>query len=369
MKEDSNFLEKQIITYIGNKRKIIPYMSKYINYVRKKLGKEKLITLDLFSGSGIVARYLKQFSNKIMANDLELYSSILNKCYLSNKNDLDLPFLKIIYNNLISELKDEDLISGFITKNYAPENDEDIQEGERVFYTNRNAKYIDTCRQLISKIEKDLQVYYLAPLLVESSIHVNTSGVFKGFYKDKNTGIGKFGGTNENALSRIKGDINLEFPYLSNFDSDYEVFKEDACKLTEYIEADFTYIDPPYNQHPYGSNYFMLNLISEYKEPDKISKVSGIPTNWNRSIFNKKGLTFDALCGIINNIKSKYLLISFNSEGFVERNELIKELKKLGKINVDEIDYNTFRGSRNLRKRNIHVTEYLFFLERNDSSG
>ena len=35
----------------------------------------------------------------------------------------------------------------------------------------------------------------------------------------------------------------------------------------EYADLDLAYFDPPYNQHPYGSNYFMLNLLVHYRRP------------------------------------------------------------------------------------------------------
>ncbi|WP_436404851.1 DNA adenine methylase [Campylobacter jejuni] len=40
---------------------------------------------------------------------------------------------------------------------------------------------------------------------------------------------------------------------------------------------DVVYLDPPYNQHPYSSNYFMLNLIANYKKPEEISKIRHFP--------------------------------------------------------------------------------------------
>lgn len=58
---------------------------------------------------------------------------------------------------------------------------------------------------------EEVRPYFIAPLLAEASVHTNTSGVFKGFYKDRH-GVGKFGGTAGNALSRILGDISLPFP-------------------------------------------------------------------------------------------------------------------------------------------------------------
>jgi adenine-specific DNA-methyltransferase len=129
-------------------------------------------------------------------------------------------------------------------------------------------------------------------------------------------------------------------------------------------EVDLAYLDPPYNQHPYGSNYFMLNLILENKRPEAISKISGIAEGWNRSAYNKKQLAYDALTDLVTNIKAKYVLISFNSEGYMSLDEMKTMLKKIGKVKVLEKDYNTFRGCRNFENRSIHVTEYLYLLEK-----
>ena len=73
---------------------------------------------------------------------------------------------------------------GFIAENYAPLDDDNILPGERVFYTRRNAEFIDTARQHIDDIEEALRGFFLAPLIVRSvQLHNNTGGVFKGFYK------------------------------------------------------------------------------------------------------------------------------------------------------------------------------------------
>ena len=46
---------------------------------------------------------------------------------------------------------------------------------------------IDTIRKAIDSVPESYKKFFLAPLLYEASVHTNTSGVFKGFYKDKNT--------------------------------------------------------------------------------------------------------------------------------------------------------------------------------------
>jgi adenine-specific DNA-methyltransferase len=160
----------------------------------------------------------------------------------------------------------------------------------------------------------------------------------------------------------------LPFPIFSNFNCNYTVYNGDSNKIVKEVPGvDLADLDPPYNQHPDGSNYVMLNLILENKMPREISSVSGIPNNWNRSLYNKKQHAYSALYELVEIIKAKYVLISFNSEGFISLDEMKTMLKKIGKVKILETSYNTFRGCRNLAKnadRDIHVTEYLYLLEK-----
>jgi adenine-specific DNA-methyltransferase len=319
---------------------------------------------DVFSGSGVVSRYFKQFAELLIANDLEKYSAIINECYLSNTSSIDMNCLKDYYRYLVNETE-SNLRSGIIRELYAPKDESNIQADDRVFYTVRNAQYIDTMRQLITIIPEEDQKYFLAPLLSEASIHSNTSGVFKGFYKNKKTGLGQFGGLNQDALFRIKGNICLPFPIFSNFESNVIICNGDSNEVIKTLpEVDVAYLDPPYNQHPYGSNYFMLNLILNYQYPETMSKISGIPNNWNRSDYNKENHAYQALSDLVTNINAKFVLLSFNSEGFIGFDEMKTMLNRIGKLDILETKYNAFRGSRNLSNRDIHVKEYLFLLEK-----
>lgn len=169
----------------------------------------------------------------------------------------------------------------------------------------------------------------------------------------------------ENALERIKGKIELKQPILSNFNSDVKIFNKNANDLVKELnEIDITYIDPPYNQHPYGSNYFMLNTIIDNEIKGELSKVAGIPNNWNKSQYNKKQLALKSFEELISNINSKYLIISYNNEGFISLEEMETMLSKYGELTTKGIEYIAFRGSRNLKNRDIHVTEYIFILKK-----
>jgi adenine-specific DNA-methyltransferase len=363
--ENEYYLTQQIITYIGNKRSLLNFILKGINIVRERLQKDQLRLFDVFSGSGIVARSFKRYAEILLVNDLERYSQVINECYLANRSEIDLAKIKETHRDLIAALSANPLESGIVTELYAPKNDENIQYGERVFYTRKNAMYIDTMRTLIDDVDAKYQKYFLAPLLAEASIHSNTSGVFKGFYKNRATGIGQFGGSKQDALLRIKGEIDLPIPVFSNYECPTMIYRGDANDIINTApEVDLAYLDPPYNQHPYGSNYFMLNLILENKLPESVSKISGIPGNWNRSSYNKRQHAYENLTDLVSNIKAKYVLISFNSEGFISLGAMKSILENIGSVEILETNYNTFRGCRNLSQRDIHVKEYLYLLEK-----
>jgi len=368
MEENPRYLTDQLITYLGNKRALLPFIGDGLSRVRARLGTRRLDCLDVFSGSGIVARYLKRHSARLTVNDLEPYAEIINRCYLTNRGDFDRDAFEAVRERIVATLAEEPLDCGFISRLYAPADDGSIQPGERAFYTTRNARYLDTARRLIEELPPDearWRDYLIAPLLAEASVHANTSGVFKGFYKNSATGIGQFGGRKGDALSRIRGDIGLPAPILSEFDCECRVLRGDANALArDFGPHDVAYVDPPYNQHPYGSNYFMLNLIAAYREPGAVSPVSGIPDDWNRSAYNRRVAAAASLESLVAALDAKFLLVSFNSEGFIPKDEMVALLARHGRLETLDVRYNAFRGSRNLSGRDLHVTEFLFILEK-----
>jgi adenine-specific DNA-methyltransferase len=362
-RNDDAYVKSQLITYIGNKRSLLPLIEKGIGYAKEKLSQERISFLDLFAGTGVVSRMARSYADDIYVNDLELYSFVTNSCYQTNKYDVDVALLSSELSKLNTTII-RNMSSGFITELYSPKDENNIKYGERVFYTRRNAMFLDTFCHYINDIDEPIRKFLIAPVLSQASMYANTSGVFKGFYKNKQ-GIGQFGGTGENALSRILRDINLTLPVLSRYDCRSKVYQMDANEAVKSIpHVDVAYFDPPYNQHPYGSNYFMLNLISKYEKPQDISNVSGIPNDWNRSLYNKARFAEQALFDAVENVDAKFVLISYNSEGFISHERFLSELVSLGEVSVMDAHYNTFRGCRNLSNRDIHVTEFLYLVDK-----
>lgn len=362
-REEEDFLRTQLITYLGNKRALLDFIETAIVDVKTRLGKDHIDFLDLFSGTGVVARMARRHARCIHCNDLEEYSFVTNTCYQTNRGALDIHELDHEIRRIRQDVE-TNFEPGFIAELYAPQDDRTIKYGERVFYTRRNAIFLDSFCRALAQTPDHLKPYVLAPVIAQASVHTNTSGVFKGFYKNR-AGFGQFGGDSRNALSRIMRNIEVVAPVLSHFSCESFIHKGDANDVVRDIgKVDIAYFDPPYNQHPYGSNYFMLNILCDYRRPLDISRVSGIPKEWNRSFYNKARHAETRLFDAIDNVKADFVLISYNSEGFIKRDRFISELWSLGEVSVMDTCYNTFRGCRNLSDRDRYVTENLYLVDK-----
>jgi adenine-specific DNA-methyltransferase len=363
--EDPAFLTSQLITYLGNKRALLRPIGAALENVQSRLGRDKLRTLDAFSGSGAVSRFLKRFASELVVNDIEDYAKAVSECYLANRHEVDRAELDAAVARLNALARAEGRPEGFIRRLYAPRDPTAIQADDRAFYTPENAARLDAYRQLLEDEPEAVRRLLLPPLLSKASIHANTAGVFKGFYKDRSTGIGRFGGSGADALDRITGEIELEAPVLSRFECEYEVRQSDANRLVEEVaDLDVAYLDPPYNQHPYGSNYFMLNLLVDYEEPAEISRVSGIPRDWRRSDYNVRAKALPRLRELVHAVDARFVIVSFNDEGFIAPAEMLAMLREVGAVSEQRESYATFRGCRNLSNRGARVTEHVYLVEK-----
>ena len=363
--ENPEYLSRQLITYIGNKRALLGRIGGAVERVKLRLGKDKLAIFDAFSGSGVVSRFFKAHASLLVSNDIERYAAVIARCYLSNKSDVDFAAVRRLVDEMNERVDAAPFPTGFIEELYAPKDESRITKEDRVFYTKKNARRLDNYRRLIEDSPSEFKDILLGPLLSEASVHTNTAGIFKGFYKNRNTGVGQFGGAGADALTRIMGEIRLEPPVLSDFECDCVVYQEDANALVRELKGiDLMYVDPPYNQHPYGSNYFMLNLLARYERPERVSRVSGIPVDWRRSGYNKRAKSLPLLSDLLAKSSAPFILVSFNNEGFIASDDMLSTLNELGEVEVVKTKYNAFRGSRNFDNRPIHVTELLFLVDR-----
>jgi adenine-specific DNA-methyltransferase len=258
----SEFLFNQLIPYIGNKRKLLQLIQKAVEQTSPDQCDRRTF-VDFFAGSGVVSRWAKLLGYRVIANDWEPYSEAINRCYIAANQP---PRLKSLggYENAIAHLNGLPPKVGWVTEHLCPRNDDryDIEK-DRMFYMRKNGMRIDAIREEIAqwksagRIDDLEEACLLAPLVYQACYRSNTSGVFKGFHNG-------WGGQTRTALYRIATDLQLAQPVFFENGKKNQVFREDAQALAERLASkaiDIAYLDPPYNQHPYGSNYHVLNSV------------------------------------------------------------------------------------------------------------
>lgn len=386
----NDYLTQQIIAYIGNKRKLLGLILKAIQQTGIEI-KPGLKFFDVFAGSGVVSRLAKMLNFEIYTNDWEYYSYIISNCYLkTNKRDIitlfgsEANFYTLLAQ--INSLPNPEENEQYIAKYYAPKED-DIDavnyKTERLFYTHQNALNIDKIRNYIesnfplnNNTERNLQIrnILLAELIYEAATHNNTSGVFKACHKG-------FGGHNKDALTRILGEIKLNPPILIDSDFPVHIFQEDANNLVEKLEeVDIAYLDPPYNQHQYGSNYHMLNTIAkwdhipaelELNEKGELKEKAAIRHDWvnTRSHYCYKEEATLAFENLISKIKAKYILISYSTDGIIPFEEMQRICMKKGKVSIVTNEYTTYRGGKQSNKRQNTNIEFILCINTSEKAS
>lgn len=296
--------------------------------------------LDIFAGTGVVGFNMLNYCKSVSANDLEYYSFVINKgllnCSYSEK-------IRDIINGCNSLNKKV----GLITLNFSPG-----EQCERMFFTPENAEKADSIRMYIQELyEKefiDINEYYflLGSLLVSIDKVANTTSVYGAYLK-------KFKPASLKPL--IMKPIH-EKVYSIGLNVVYNKKAED------FIDEnyDIVYMDPPYNNRQYSSNYSPLNYIALYNKDVLIKGKTGLMDGYNRSLFCVKNKVVDTFRKMVKDLKCKYILLSYNNEGIISFEEIKAILLEKGDVILYKIKYKKYKSS-NKSSLNDSVYEYLWF--------
>lgn len=352
------------MNYIGSKLSLLEFLEESIN---KVVNKKCDTFCDLFAGTGIVGSYFKKKGYKIIANDIQYYSYVLNRHYIGNHKELSfskllkkIPSLKSVeikkrkdfVCDYLSKLKGTE---GFIYKNYCFGGTKNKTE-QRQYFSDENGMRCDAIRQKIEAWkEQDLisddEYYFLITSLVESiDKYANTASVYGAFLK-------KLKKTAQNNLILKPAELIIN-------DQDHEVFNADISEVVGKVNGDILYLDPPYNHRQYATNYHLLETIAKYDGP-KIHGKTGLRDYYKqKSLYCSKTQVKNAFKNLVLKARAKYIFLSYNNEGLMTVDD-IKEIMSLrGKYGYFTKVHSRFRAdkkeSRN-HKANKTI-EYLHYV-------
>ncbi len=333
------------MNYIGSKYSLLPFLEKVIHQIAgDDLGDK--VFCDIFAGTGIVGRAFKPNVGKVISNDWEYYSYVLNRNYIGNHREISGKDKYIEYLNSLDGIDD-----GFIYLNYC------LGSGSgRQYFSDVNGRKIDAVRQQIERwktsgeISDDLYYFLLCSLLESADKLANTASVYGAFLK--------------HLKSSARKPLFIEPALYTINDRGHEVYCENANELISNIQGDILYLDPPYNARQYGANYHMLNTIAEYK-PFTPKGKTGLREYSRSSYCGKKSVT-EAFEDLIRKARFRYIVLSYNNEGLMSLEDIKRIMSRYGHYDVASQEYHRYRADKEQNRNHTadSTTEYLHILEK-----
>lgn len=335
--------------YLGNKENIVHEIEKLMR--RCGLLDRKMVFFDAFCGTGAVSNKIWNYHDVILNDNLRCASTYsygrLVGANCSFKYLGKDPFA--LLNN------SEKRIEGFNYKNYS------TACSTRMYFTPENASRIDYFRAQIEqwhherKISNDEYIYLLACLIDAVSAVSNTAGVYGAFLKhwDKRA-------LKEITINPISETGKLRFNNICLYNDKIE-------KIISEVECDILYLDPPYTQNQYGTQYHLLETLVLDDNPE-ISKITGsrytapMRSDWSYDV--KAHILLDE---VIAKTKAKHIMMSYSDDGIMSKEYITALMKIYGKEGTFTLTKIPFKKYNN-HKTNTESEhfEYLFYVEKKE---
>lgn len=345
------------MNYIGSKFSILDFIEDTINDFAKP--KDTNITLlDIFSGTGSVGKYFKRKGYNVISNDIQYYSYIIAKHFIENNEELQFKKLKLEGVEPFKILNTIDGKEGFIFKNYSLEGTKG-QKYERQYFSGENAKLIDAIRikieewKLKNKISDSEYTFLIASLIESADKVANTASVYEAFLKK----------LKKSAQKRLELKPVECIIYKEN--KEYKAYNENSNDLIKHIKGDILYMDPPYNNRKYDTNYHMLETIALYDNPEIKGKTGIRAEQAKKSKYCIKKEAMKTFEDLVKNANFKYLLLSYNDEGIIPFEYIQMIMSKYGKYKCYERKHKRFKADSKREYLKDFTIEFIHCLEKN----
>ncbi|MCW2837000.1 MAG: methyltransferase, partial [Marmoricola sp.] len=260
-----------MIKYLGSKRILVPVLGAIATAA------EVTTAVDLFTGTTRVAQEFKRRGIEVTATDVASYSEVLSDCYIAaDDGAMDREFLLWEIERL-NALPGE---PGYITRTFCEESR---------YFQPRNGARIDAIRAAIDRDhpEGHVRAVLLTALLLAADRVDSTTGLQMAYLKQWSP--------------RSSRDLELLLPAL--LPGRGHTVRGDAMETVDGLDrVDLMYLDPPYNQHRYFTNYHVWETLVRWDEPEHYGiacKRVDAREDHTRSVFNRKQTMPAALADLI----------------------------------------------------------------------
>lgn len=288
-----------MIKYLGSKRALIPALQKIVGIV------EPSTAADIFTGTTRVAYAMKQMGITVVANDIATYSKILADTYIATDADsIDVDDLQAVIDDLMATPPH----NGYFTRTFCR---------KARFFQPKNGAKVDAIRQRIED-EYSSSPYYpiLLTSLMEAADRVDsTTGQQMAYLKEW--------------APRAYNDLQMRVPQLlagPGYSS-----RMDANEFARSMEpVDVAYVDPPYNQHRYFTNYHIWETLIRWDKPAAYGvaqKRIDSRDEHTKSAYNRKREMPPALFQLINDVNASTLILSYNDESWIDVHQMVDAIQ------------------------------------------
>ena len=332
--------------FLGNKESIADRIRELLH--SRGLFGQGLSLFDAFCGSGSVSDALKD-AFRLTVNDIMTWSVLFTR---GRVKSFDCTFEVLGLDPFTYLNGSKTTKRGFFYKNYSPGG------SKRMYFTQENAGRIDYFRWQIEDwrqkalIDEDEYAVLLASLIESVSSVSNTAGVYGAFLKKWDA----------RALKPIMFQKvgALMLPSLG-----IEHRRGKIEDMIEEVPCDILYIDPPYTQNQYGTQYHILETLVLADRP-QISRITGSrPTAPYRSEWSKEYKAHMLLDKIVAKTQARYVVMSYSNDGILSKDYIEAVLKRYGKpetLVCEKIEYKQYLNWK--AKEDERHFEYLFFVEK-----
>ncbi|WP_292043147.1 MULTISPECIES: DNA adenine methylase [unclassified Brevundimonas] len=309
-----------MIKYIGSKRALLGQVGAAIQAVLPDGGQ----VCDLFSGSARVGHHLKKMRYRVWSNDHNTYAHALATAYVQADREVWADKATAI----LAELETVTPQAGWFTRTFCEE--------ARFFHPDNGAR-IDAMRERIEQmgLEPELKAVVLVALMEAADRVDSTAGLQMAYMKQW--------------APRALKPMKLRLPELlpAVVGGPCKATQADAIDIAPEIEADLVYLDPPYNQHSYLANYHCWESLVLWDKPETYGVArKRVDVRQRKSAFNSRPAIGPALRGVIEGLNAPNLVVSFNDEGYLSREELEAMLSSRKYVQVLEIPRPRYVGAR-----------------------
>lgn len=336
--------------YIGNKSRLLGFIEDSL--VDFGVNYKNIVAYDLFAGTGSVSEFFLKNGCEVYSCDNMNYSGAeqYRKLYFNKEPEFKelkevIGFEKL--DDILNYLNNLEGKKGYFFDNFC-------EEGiyKRKFFSSENAKKIDAIREKIDEwkniLPKEKYIFLVGILMDASDFVSNTAGTYGAYLKIWRS----------MALKKL----TLKKPEFIN-KGKMNIFVDDVINFVDTRgKADVVYMDPPYNTRQYPAYFSVLESIVKNDKEKLIGKTGLRNYEQQKSKFSIKSEVKSEFKKLIDKIDSKYIVMSYSTEGILSVEDILNVLKEKGRTKIYDKSYRRFKTNA-WTSRDTNLKEILFICD------